>query len=66
VDRRATPRRRRRSRLELAWPWVLRVTGLGIIVYETVVERLDRPSLLMVAVALIGLDHVVHIGRPEE
>lgn len=35
------------------WPWVVRFTGLAIAIYETVVERVDRPSLLMLAGAMV-------------
>lgn len=59
-------RRRRRSRLERAWPWVLRFSGLAIGLWSTVVDRLDRPSALMFALALLGIDGFVHLERGSE
>lgn len=43
----------REPRIESMWPWVVRFTGLAIAIYETVVERVDRPSLLMLAGAMV-------------
>lgn len=38
-----------------AWPWVLRTVGLLGVIYETLVENFDRPTLLAVFAAMMGL-----------
>ncbi len=40
------------------WTEIIRVAGLGIILYETIFERADRPSLLILAAGMIGLHSV--------
>lgn len=40
------------------WPRIVQVAGLGIAIYETVVERVDRPSLLLLAAGMIGIDKI--------
>lgn len=43
------------AQAEWWWKWVLRITGLGGIVYETVVQQADRPWLLLMFGAMVGL-----------
>jgi hypothetical protein len=38
---------------------VIRWAGLGIAIYETVVERIDRPSLLFLAGGMMGLHEIL-------
>jgi hypothetical protein len=49
--------------LDRIWPVVVRYTGLAIAIYETVVEKLDRPSLLILAAGMMGLQNVVEWQR---
>lgn len=55
--------RHRQSRLDRAWPWVLKFVGVGMLVYETVFDQFDRPSVFMAALALLGVDRFVHFDR---
>ena len=52
-----------RTPLERAWPWIVRLTGIGIAIYETVIEHADRPTLLLLAAAMIGLPEFIRIDR---
>ncbi len=52
-----------RNPLESAWPWIVRMTGIAIAIYETVVEHIDRPTLLLLAAAMIGLPEFIRIDR---
>jgi len=45
------------------WPWIVRFTGIAIAIYETVFEHADRPSLLLLAAAMIGLPEFVKWNR---
>lgn len=48
---------------ERAWLWIVRAAGLGIAVWETVVDMSDRPALLLLAAGMMGLKTVVDYGR---
>lgn len=52
-----------RGLAEKIWPWIVRVTGIGIAVYETLFEHVDRPTLLLLAAAMIGLPSFINIDR---
>lgn len=59
---------RRRSRslhdsLDLWWPTVIRYAGLGIVIYETIWDKVDRPSLLVLAAGMMGLKEVVKFAK---
>jgi hypothetical protein len=41
------------------WKWTLRIAGLAGIAWETLVEKVDRPELLVVFGAMVGLDKVL-------
>jgi hypothetical protein len=41
------------------WKWTLRFAGLAGIAWETTVEKSDRPELLIVFAAMVGLDKVL-------
>lgn len=41
------------------FPQVVRYVGLAIAIYETVVEHADRPSLLILAAGMMGLDSII-------
>lgn len=43
----------------MTWPQAVRVAGLGIALYETIIEKVDRPSLLILAAGMMGLDSVL-------
>jgi hypothetical protein len=44
----------------MAWfPVVVRYTGVGIALWETLGENLDRPSLLVLAAGMMGLPEVL-------
>jgi hypothetical protein len=45
------------------WPWIVRFGGLGLLLYETIFEHTDRPTLLLVAAAMIGLPEFIKIDR---
>lgn len=45
------------------WRWVVRGCGIGIIVYETAFENTDRPSLLLLAGAMIFGPEFIRIMR---
>jgi hypothetical protein len=47
--------------LDYLWPWIVRFVGLGIAVYETIVENSDRPSLLVLSAGMIGLPEFVRL-----
>jgi len=49
--------------LERLWPWVVRFTGIGIALWETLEENYDRPSLLLLAAGMIGLGEIVRVSR---
>jgi hypothetical protein len=38
---------------------IVRIVGLGIAIYETVYEKVDRPSLLILAAGMMGLDSII-------
>jgi len=40
------------------WPRIVKVCGLLIAIWETVVDEVDRPSLLILAAGMMGLDYV--------
>lgn len=54
-----------RGLLEVSWPWIIRFAGLGIALYETLATNIDRPSLLVLAAAMIGLPEFINIGRKD-
>jgi hypothetical protein len=41
------------------WKWVLRFAGLAGIAWQTIVDHSDRPELLVVFAAMVGLDQVL-------
>ena len=41
------------------WRWTLRLTGIGGVIHETLFSMLDRPALLALFAALMGLDFFV-------
>jgi hypothetical protein len=41
----------------------VRITGIAIAVYETVFENVDRPTLLLLAAAMIGLPSLISLDR---
>lgn len=43
---------------EVIWPRVVQVCGLCIAIWETIVDQVDRPSLLILAAGMMGLDYV--------
>lgn len=45
--------------LTLTFPDIVRYVGLGIAVYETVIEKVDRPSLLILAAGMMGLKNIL-------
>lgn len=47
------------SPLERAWPWIVRFFGIGLILFETLGENVDRPYLLAVAGGMVGLPELV-------
>lgn len=47
--------RSRKPRRGILWAFVLRAVGLAGIVYETTQQKSDRPSLLILFGAMIGL-----------
>lgn len=49
--------------LELWWPHIARALATLIILWQTLVDDLDRPYLLSVAVGLFGLKWVVDVQR---
>jgi hypothetical protein len=51
------------TRMDRLWPWIVRFTGIGIAIYETVFATLDRPSLLILATTLIVGPEFVKLDR---
>lgn len=49
---------RRDLKWDTYWPRIVQVAGLGIAIYETLFERLDRPSLLILAAGMMGMNAV--------
>lgn len=47
------------NRKGLTFPKLVQYCGLGIALYETVVEKIDRPSLLILAAGMMGLDSIL-------
>lgn len=41
------------------WSIIVRWVGLAIAIYETLIEKADRPSLLILAAGMMGLHEVV-------
>lgn len=41
--------------MERAWPWIVRFGGLSGAMYEVFVDKLDRPALLALLGAMMGL-----------
>ncbi len=48
---------------ERLWLWLVRITGLGIAIWETVIDMADRPALLLLAAGMMGLKTVIDYGR---
>lgn len=48
---------------EKTWPWVLRFIGLGIVLWQLLVDQVDRPYMLLLAGGLLGLEQVTKIQR---
>jgi hypothetical protein len=46
-----------------AWPWIIRFVGITIVLWETILEHADRPSLLLLAAGMIGLPEVLRLER---
>lgn len=42
-----------------SFPRVVQIVGLLIAVYETVIEKIDRPALLILAAGMMGLDSIL-------
>lgn len=51
------------AQLNLAWMIALRVVGLGGVVWQVVVEHAERPTLLLLLAAMIGLPEFVKLDR---
>lgn len=51
------------SLLDRAWPWFLRFLGVGLILFETLAEQIDRPYLLALAGGLVGLPELVKLDK---
>lgn len=49
----------RKNKPKLTFPKIVQWVGLGIAIYETLIEHVDRPSLLILAAAMMGLDSVL-------
>lgn len=45
--------------MEQSWPWIIRFFGLGLILFETLGEQIDRPYLLALAAGMVGLPELV-------
>jgi hypothetical protein len=45
------------------WPKILRLSGLGIALYETAIDKVDRPSLLILAAGMMGLQNVLDFQK---
>lgn len=41
------------------WAQIVRMAGLAIVIYETLFENLDRPSLLIIAGGMMGLPEIL-------
>jgi hypothetical protein len=41
------------------FPIMMKYVGLGIALWETLVEKVDRPSILLLSAGMMGLDKVV-------
>ena len=61
------PSHDRRSEIEAWWPLILRIasgtTGLAIIVWQTVVENVDRPYLIAGAITMMGFPVAGYIAE---
>lgn len=44
------------------WPRVLRVTGLGLALYEVLVDRMAHPEVLLLAGPMMGLPSLFKEG----
>ena len=44
--------------------WLIFVAGLGIAVYETLIEQVDRPWLLALAASMLGLPVLLRKDDP--
>jgi hypothetical protein len=47
------------SFLTRIFPVIVKYTGLAIAVWETAIDHVDRPSLLLLAAGMMGLDTVM-------
>ena len=61
--KRQTPTRPTEAELLLWWPWIVRFTGLGVFLYEVVGQSVERPSILVLVAAMIGLPELITLGR---
>lgn len=62
-SRRETPRKP--TTPKFAFTKVIRWAGLGIAIFETLAEHVDRPSLLVLAAGMMGLHSVVKAQNGE-
>jgi hypothetical protein len=52
------PSEKRRNKWDTYWPRIVQVAGLSIALWETVIENFDRPSLLILAAGMMGINAV--------
>jgi hypothetical protein len=45
------------------FPVLVQYAGLAIAVWETLIDQVDRPSLLLLAAGMMGLDRVITSAR---
>jgi len=55
-----------RSRLDDWFPTLARYLGVGILVYETAFDNLEKPSLIVAASGLIFFKNILRAGNGEE
>jgi len=46
---------------EKTWPWIIRFVGVAIVLWQLLVDQVDRPYLLLLAGGMLGLEQVVKI-----
>jgi len=57
--------RGRRQALDDLFPTLVRYVGLGVMVYETLVDKVERPHLIVAATGMILFKTVLSGGRTD-
>jgi len=47
---------------ETTWFWIVRIVGLGIVLWQLLFDQVDRPYMLLLAGGMMGLKNIRDIS----